>query len=401
MSTQISRATIAFSCLGHLYIHLCTAFFFVIVLSLESVWQRPYHELIELWTLGSLMVGVVALPAGMLSDKLGASRLMVAYFLGMGGCAIAAGLTNSPNALMWCLTGIGVFAAIYHPVGIPWLVRNAGTGRGKVLGFNGIFGSLGTALAGVVAGSLIDLSSWRAAFIVPGAISVLTGFALLGFLLRGKIGDAAVAARDDAKIDRGDMWRVFGILVATMFLLALVYQSIQTSLPKLMEQRHQGLAGEGIFGIGLLVAIVYTAAAFMQVIGGHLADRYPLKPVYIGALLIQVPTLWLAASLGGVPLLVVATIMVMAGVGALPAENMMLARYTPESRHGLVFGIKFVLSFGAAPLAVQLVASISGRTGDFYWVYASLAAFALVAVFAALMLPRDRAIPAPQPAGGD
>jgi FSR family fosmidomycin resistance protein-like MFS transporter len=78
MSSQASRATVVFSCLGHLYIHLCTAFFFVIVLSLESVWQRPYHELIELWTLGSLMVGVVALPAGMLGDRLGASRLMVA-----------------------------------------------------------------------------------------------------------------------------------------------------------------------------------------------------------------------------------------------------------------------------------------------------------------------------------
>jgi MFS family permease len=168
-----------------------------------------------------------------------------------------------------------------------------------------------------------------------------------------------------------------------------------------MEQRHQGLAGEGIFGIGLLVAAVYTAAAFMQVIGGHLADRYPLKPVYVGALLIQVPTLWLAASLGGLPLLVVATVMVMAGVGALPAENMLLARYTPESRHGLVFGIKFVLAFGAAPIAVQLVAAISGRTGDFYWVYALLAGFALASVCVALLLPGARAMPAPLPAGAD
>jgi len=401
MSIQISRATIVFSCLGHLYIHLCTAFFFVIVLSLESVWQRPYHELIELWTLGSLMVGVVALPAGMLSDRVGAARMMVAFFLGMGGFAIAAGLTDSSNALMWCLTGIGVFAAIYHPVGIPWLVRNARTRRGKVLGFNGIFGSLGTALAGLVAGSLIDLSSWRAAFIVPGVVSVLTGVALLGSMLRGDISDATVATRNEVKIRRSDMWRVFGILVTTMFLLALVYQSIQTSLPKLVEQRHQGLAGDGILGVGLLVAVIYTAAAFMQVVGGHLADRFPLKPVYVGALLIQVPSLWLAASLGGLPLLMVATIMVMAGVGALPAENMLLARYTPESRHGLVFGIKFVLAFGAAPLAVQLVATITGRTGDFYWVYAVLAAFALVAACAALLLPRDRGIPAPQPAGAD
>ncbi len=85
--------------------------------------------------------------------------------------------------------------------------------------------------------------------------------------------------------------------------------------------------------------------------------------------------------------------------GALPAENMRLARYTPESRHGLVFGIKFVLAFGVAPLAVQLVATTTGRTGDFYWVYVVLAAFALAAVSAALLLPRDRGIFAPRPAG--
>jgi MFS family permease len=97
----------------------------------------------------------------------------------------------------------------------------------------------------------------------------------------------------------------------------------------------------------------------------------------------------------------VATVMVMAGVGALPAENMLLARYTPESRHGLVFGIKFVLAFGAAPVAVQLVAAITGRTGDFYWVYVVLAACALVSVCVALMLPRERGVPAPQPAGAD
>ncbi|NIS07112.1 MAG: MFS transporter [Gammaproteobacteria bacterium] len=401
MSSQISRSTVVFSCLGHLYIHLCTAFFFVIVLSLESVWQLPYHELIELWTLGSLMVGVVALPAGMLADRIGSARMMVAYFLGMGGCAIAAGLVQTPTALLWCLTGIGVFAAIYHPVGIPWLVRNAGSRRGKALGFNGIFGSLGTALAGVVAGALIDTSGWRAAFIVPGAVSVLTGIALLAFMARGAIDDRVVPSGEEESVSRSDMWRVFAILVTTMFLLALVYQSIQTSLPKLMELRHQGLAGEGVLGIGLLVAAVYTAAAFMQIIGGHLADRYPLKPVYVGALLIQVPTLWLAASLGGVPLLIVAIIMVMAGVGALPAENMLLARYAPQSRHGLVFGVKFVLAFGAAPLAVQLVALVTERTGEFYWLYALLAAFALVAMCAALMLPSEQRIPAVRPAGAD
>ena len=87
---------VVFSCLGHLYIHLCTAFYFVIVLSVEEDWQLPYPELLELWTLGSLLVGLAALPAGLLSDRIDPSAMMVLFFVGMGGASIAAGFAPAP-----------------------------------------------------------------------------------------------------------------------------------------------------------------------------------------------------------------------------------------------------------------------------------------------------------------
>ena len=69
MSARSSRLSIVFSCLGHSYMHLFTAFYFVIALTLEDAWRLEYHELIELWTLGALLVGVAALPAGWLGDR--------------------------------------------------------------------------------------------------------------------------------------------------------------------------------------------------------------------------------------------------------------------------------------------------------------------------------------------
>ncbi len=39
---------LVFSSLGHCYVHLFMAFYFVIVLALEEAWALPYHELIEL-----------------------------------------------------------------------------------------------------------------------------------------------------------------------------------------------------------------------------------------------------------------------------------------------------------------------------------------------------------------
>ena len=383
-----ARTAVVFSCLGHLYIHFCTAFYFVIVLALEEDWGRPYHELIDLWTAGSLLVGVAALPAGLLSDRVGAANMMGVFFLGMGGASILAGFSSAPTALAFALAGIGLFAAIYHPVGIPWLVRNTEANQGKALGLNGVFGTLGSALAGIVAGSLIDLAGWRAAFIVPGVVCMTTGAVLVLARLTGRLEAASPPAKRAPSEHAGDKRRVFGILLATMFIAGLIFHGTQTSLPKLIEQRNDGLVGEGAFGVGLLVAIVYGAAGLMQILGGHLADRFPLKWVYAGAILLQAPVLWLASRLGGVSLVLVAILMVMANAGALPAENMLLARYTPAKRHGLVFGLKFVLSFGAAPVAVKLVAFISRETGEVHGLFALLALFALTAFLFAMFLPR-------------
>ena len=383
------RAAIVFSCVGHLYIHLFTAFYFVIVLALEDAWQLPYPRLVELWTVGALLVGLGALPAGMLADRFGANGLMVAFFLGIGGCSMAAGFSDSPATLWLALAGIGLFAAIYHPVGIPWLVRNAGGSRGRLLGFNGIFGSLGTAVAGLAAGVLIDFAGWRAAFLVPGALSLATGVAPAWYVARGEIVDRIETGAAPGAPSSADRRRVFVILMVTMFIAGLIYHSTQASLPKVFEQR-AALAG-GASTIGLLVATVYGAAGLMQVVGGYLADRFPVRFVYLGAIVIQAPLLLVAASASGAPLVLVATLMVMANASALPAENMLLARYAPANRHGLVFGLKFVLAFGAGPLAVQLVARVIEQTGDFFWVFALLAVCALASMVAASLLPRERA----------
>jgi MFS family permease len=388
MASISSRLPLVFSGLGHAYMHLFTAFYFVIVLALEDAWTMPYHELIELWTLGSLLVGLAALPAGWLGDRWGASGMMVVYFLGLGVAGIVCGLVDGPTAMFLGLTSVGLFAAIYHPVGIAWLIRNA-RARGKALGVNGIFGSVGVASAGVVAGALIDGFGWRVAFMVPGAVSLLTGLALWACLRAGLVPEGEIEARAEAGESRADMLRVFVILVLTMLIMGLVFQSTQAAIPKVFDLRLRDIAGEGTFGIGLIVAAVYTVGGAMQLAGGHLADKYPLKPIYIGAFLFQMPVLVLLAVLGGLPLIGAAMLTVLLTTAALPAENLLLARYTPQRHHSLAYGIKFVLAFGTAPLSLMVVSAIQESTGEFVWLFVLLAGLAAVATVAAIMLPGE------------
>ena len=378
------RLTLVFSSLGHWLMHMLTAVFFVVVLVLEVEWQRPYHELIELWTLGAFLVGLFALPAGWLADRWSASGMMVVMFLGLGAACLYCASVDSPSKMLLGLAALGAFAAIYHPVGIPWIVRNSGA-SGKALGVNGVFGGLGMASAGGVTGLLTDALGWRTAFAAPGFIAILAGLALLFCLRTGLIEEETSVSERESEGDKGEMRRGVLVLLFTMFTLGFVFHSNQVAFPKLFDTRI-GWIGEGTLGVGLVVSAVYAVAAVMQLVGGHLADRFPIDRVYVGCLMFQAPVLAVLAWAAGSSLLAITALAVMMSTAALPAENMLLARHSPRRHQSLMFGLKFVLALGTAPLALGFVSRIHAAGGGFTQVYLTLAAIAAVAFTASLTL---------------
>jgi len=381
-----SRLSIGFSWIGHLYMHVLAALFLTIVLVLEREWHTGYDELIRLWTIGALLVGVGAPLAGWLGDRWSDTRMMVVFFLLTGGGSIAAGLADGPAALTLALAALGLGASIYHPVGMSWLLKNAHN-HGRMLAWQGIFGAIGVACPALIAGTLTDLISWRAAFIIPGALTVLTGVALLACLLLGLVHDRKADLKPTTQPSRGEVYRTFIVLSVTMFCSGIVWNALQVSLPKLFDQRMGDLIGQGTLGVGGLVTVVYLLASLPQLLGGHLADRYPVRTIYALCLALQVPMLALAATLGSTPLLLVLVATLAAQSIQMPTENLLLSRYTPGNWRGLAFGAKFILSFGAGPLAVQMAALCYGWSGDFTLLLLILAGLVLVSVLAALALP--------------
>ncbi len=178
------------------------------------------------------------------------------------------------------LSLIGLFGAIYHPVGVAWLVRNAES-RGRALAWNGIFGSLGIGVAALAAGAFTQFISWRAAFIVPGVLCALTGVALAVFVRDGSV----VAARSDRKpapeVSRADIVRAFFVLSITMLGTGLIGQMTTVALPKIFVERLTALTDGAILGAGGFVTLVFLVSGASQIIGGWLADRFSLKAVYV------------------------------------------------------------------------------------------------------------------------
>lgn len=386
-----------FSQIGHSFSHIFMLLYPTVVLALEPEMGMSYGELLVLMTLGNVLFGVAALPAGWLGDRWSAAGMMVLFFVGTGAASILTGLTSGPLGLAAGLSLIGLFASIYHPVGMAWLVRNA-VNRGRALGVNGVFGSLGVASAALIAGVLTDFISWRAAFIVPGVVAVGCGVALWLLVRAGRVQDTRADVKPQAyRPTRNAMVRAFVVLSVTMLCTGLVFQSLSTAMPKIFAERLAGLTGGTAAGAGLLVSAVYLLGMAGQFTGGYLADRYSLRHLYGLMYVIMVPTMLLAATLSGLPLFAAVTMAVLLNTLGIPVENTLLSRYSPEKWRATAFGAKFVLNLGVAALGVPLVAVIRDATGDFYWYFVIMAVLAAVIVVAALALPAEREEAAPQP----
>jgi MFS-type transporter involved in bile tolerance (Atg22 family) len=101
------------------------------------------------------------------------------------------------------------------------------------------------------------------------------------------------------------------------------------------------------------------------------------------------PLLLLAAWAGGMPLFLAALAMVCLNMAGIPAENSLLARYTPSKWRGTAFGMKFVLSFGVSGMGVPLMAVILKSTGELVWVFVLLAVMAALVAGLSLLLPSE------------
>lgn len=394
MKIPASRLSLIFSNLGHFYIHVITAFYAVIVLQLERDWNEPYEDLLRLWTIGSLLIGLAAIPAGRLADRWGNRAMMVLYFTGMGGALVFCGFVAGSVGMMIGLSLVGVFAAIYHPVGIPWIIRTERTRTGRALAINGLFGSFGTAAAGVIAGGLAEALGWRAAFVIPGVVCMATGILLFGLTAGGRIPAADVIPETPPSLTRrSDMLRVFFILVTALFVGGMIYNTMQNGLPKLFSEQLSDLIGSGALGAGAVTSVVFLFAGVTQLVGGLLADRYKLKHVYILCWIGQTLFVSLAAVVTGVGLVGMAALLVMSQVAAIPAENMLIARFTPARHHGIAFGGKFVATFLAGPISIQAIAMVREHTGGVGWLFAGLGAAALTILLMLTVLPDERPAP--------
>jgi MFS family permease len=355
-----TRVSIAFLNFAHAMDHFVLLIYPTVVIGLEAVYARTYGELIALSTASFIAFGVFSLPAGWLGDHWSRRNMIALFWFGCGVSLIAAGAAPSLVWLAVALAALGMFAAIYHPVGMATLIE-ASKSRGRTLAFNGVCGNMGVALAAGITALIASYLGWRAAFFIPGVVCLATGIAYLRFVESDSAGKAVRKSSPDVRLGRAATVVLFGLFVVIALGAGLAFNVITVSLPKLIDER----AGQSIslLAVGGIATAVFVVGGLAQLAVGRLVEWFAPHVLFVVVTLILFTgAAWAVVASG--PVLLVALALAMAGVyGQVTVNDIVLARYTADAWRGRVYAVRYFLVFITAGAAVATIAFLHARGG--------------------------------------
>jgi len=389
---QRDRINFMFLNIGHFLDHYFMLIFATAAaLRLTTEWGLTYSQLIPYATPGFVAFGICAIPAAWIADKWSREGMMLIFFIGIGIGSALTGLAHSPLQIALSLTFIGVFAAIYHPVGLALVVEGREK-TGMPLAINGVFGNMGVACAALLTGFLIDAAGWRSAFIISGVVSIVIGvlYFVLVYLNSEAKADTSKGKTTSpnaitAQLSRYTLLRVFSIIFFTTAIGGLIFQSTTFALPKVFEERLGDLANTPTL-VGRYVFIVFSVAAFAQLVVGFLVDKHPVRVVFASVAVLQFVFFALMIKLTGVMALVVAIAFMLAVFGQIPINDVLIGRMARSEWRSRAYALRYIVTFSVAASAVPSISWIHGTWG-FSKLFGLLAVGAFLIFIATLLLP--------------
>ncbi len=395
MSRDAAR-TILFVNIAHAFDHFVLLIFPTAVIAIAAELSRDYGDLIWLATGSFVAFGLFALPVGWLADRLGRRNLMATFYFGYGASCLLVALAAGSTMLAGSLLVLGVFSAIYHPVGSAMIAANA-THLGRELGRNGVWGNLGAAFASGITAIIAAWFGWRAAFALPGLLLIGFGIAFVTIVKSDSVAAASRKGSTSISLNRNAMVALFIILITAIVAGGMTFNVTTIALPKVLDER-LGLALT-LSQTGWLTTAIFVCGALTQLATGRIIDRFSLPTIFVSMSLLQPLGLLLAAMTTG-PLMLIGMVLVTSSIyGQVVVNDAMIARYVADDMRNRVYSIRYFLGFTVSGFAVPMIAALRGF-GGFQAVLLAAALFGLVVFSAAcgvwlLMRGQGRAVPMP------
>lgn len=392
------RAVTAFAMLGHATFHtyeLVIPIFVVIWLEAFSTTPAFLGTVVGA---SYALIGVGALPTGLLADRFSSKRLILACLLGMAGAFALVAVAPNVAVLTVGLLLWGAAASLYHPAGLALLSRGTKE-RGTAFAYHGAAGNVGVATGPLLAAILLAFVDWRAVaavLLVPVLLAAVVGARLEFDETAGSVARGADGAAPDREQPRslaeflGSSRRLFTVGFALVFAIGVLYgvyyRATFTFLPDILGELPLfdpvSLGGRSFEPSQYVYSGLLLVGGLGQYVGGKLVDRARLETVllcsYAGLAVVAlafVPS----TNAGLAPLLIVAGLLGFLTFAIAPINQEAISTYTPADARGLSFGYTYTAIFGVGAAGSSLAGVILTRSTP-TTLFVVVAACAVIAV---------------------
>ncbi|MFB6161051.1 MAG: MFS transporter [Haloferacaceae archaeon] len=386
------RRLVGYATAAHALDHL-------VVLSIPlfvPIWIEQFavttYELGLLVTAMTGLYGLMALPSGVLGDRLGADTVITGFLFLTGGVLLAVPFVDSFAALAVVVALAGVGAGFYHAPALAFISREADA-PSRGFAYHGIGANVGIGVGPLLITAGLAVSDWRT---VLSLLAVpLLGFGVL-FLRRGPT-DANAVTRDDRSV--GDVVAQLRTLLTPLFLgivgvyvfAGIYYRGTLTFLPQFIDTLSALPSldlGDASVGAGQwLYSVILLAGSVGQVAGGHLAERFEVERVLLGVFAATSLALLALGGLSGSAVVGVGLLFGALLFTLAPLQSSLVAKHTPDAGQGVGFGLVFTVNFGVGALGASLAGWILAHNA-YPLLFGVLALFPLVAAVAVAFVAR-------------
>ncbi|HXJ83137.1 MAG TPA: MFS transporter [Candidatus Methylomirabilis sp.] len=350
----------------------------------SMAWSRAAISAVALWMW--VAYGTGSLMWGMLSDRWGARRVVIAGGLLLGLGLVASSRITSLWQLYVAFGGVvGVAAgAFYAPLtttATRWFTANRGLAVALVSAGTG----LGTFMVAPLTRWLISSYDWRLAMLILGDIVWLV-IIPLGLLVRDAPGAAASATDPDVPLAGIFRSPQFWLIAITHFTCCVAHSGpIFHMVTHAMDQGVPGMAAATLLGVSGLASLIG------RVLSGLIADRWGSKPTLIAMLGLQAPAIFLylfTNSIGGFYAL--AILFGASYGGVMPMYALLTREYFGARAMGTAYGAIFMLQAIGMGLGAYGGGWFHDHFGTYAWLFGSATAVAALAILFALPLRPSR-----------
>ncbi len=366
-----------FAATMHFFTHFYILVFPALVMPMSRTLSLPLSEVLNYSFWMYLLYGFMAIPWGLLSDRISHKLVLSSGVILAGAGMVFAGVAGSRGALILAFALVGLGCSSYHPAGTA-IVSQGIRERGKALGINGVWGTAGMAAAPFIMGLLNYFFQWQRSLMYIGIIGIILGVAL--FLVPFSV-EKGVDAKKTESLKSDSPLRIFIIFISIMVAAGFAYRSFSLILPSFIEFRLGDLYiplnrflsrtmpefstsdSFQTLTATLLTSLVYVFSIIGQIIGGRVADRYSLKWAYFVFFLSSLPFILGMYFIQSVFVVPLAGMYLLFTLGMQPIENSLIAYLTPAKLRSVSYGVKFTLNFGIGSFAVKLSGIVQEQSG--------------------------------------